>query len=221
MWCSFLKDIFILKQATLRDEELDVVVDRENHELPVNYIENTAFHCDDEVCGISTGHHVVQCVRAWILDLKILGRNEKTYQRDQQGIIISDSPHLWWINVHEVDCVVDRLVITLKAFSYVAQVVDSLDSFLYYEKNILISNWFNLPQKIQNFKLNWISKIWPSNWKYWSIYMAKYESDIHYWIHSYGGILVCISVHCLQCDGLNWIIDHYIRNELAKLLTVR
>jgi len=77
---NLLKNVFILKQATLRYKELDIVIDRENHQLPVDCIKNTALHIDDQVTSISSIDHIIQCVSARIFYLKVFSRDQEAHQ---------------------------------------------------------------------------------------------------------------------------------------------
>lgn len=72
-----LEDLFVLKEAALRDEQLHVVVDGKHHQLPVNDVEDFALHGYDEVTVVPIAHLVVECVCSWVLDLQILGGNQK------------------------------------------------------------------------------------------------------------------------------------------------
>ena len=114
------------------DEHFDVVVDGVDHQLPVDDVEDTAFRGDDQVGIVPSVDHIVQSICSWVFDLEVLGRNEEADEGDQQGVIVHSPhpPHLGRVDVHQVDSVVDGLVVTLKAFSDIAQVVNSLDTFL-------------------------------------------------------------------------------------------
>ena len=87
-----LEDVLILEQASLTDEDLDVVVNWEEHELPVDRVEDRAFHGDDDVRVISLMHHIIKCVSPWVLGLQILSGYEQCHKRDQDSIIV---PILW------------------------------------------------------------------------------------------------------------------------------
>lgn len=111
-------------------EHFDVVVDGVDHELPVDDVEDTPFCGDDQVGIVSSVDHIVQSICTRVFDLEVLGRDEEADEGNQKGVIVPDSPHLGRIDVHQVHSVMDRLVVTLKAFSDVAQIVNSLHTFL-------------------------------------------------------------------------------------------
>lgn len=127
---SGLEDLLVLEEATLRDEELHVVVDREHHQLPVQDVEHLAFHRDDEVAVVSIAHLVVQSICSWILDLQVLCRDQKAHERDQNSVILLVLGKLGGVDVHEVNSVMDGLVVTLQGVSDIAEVVYPLDPFL-------------------------------------------------------------------------------------------
>ena len=127
---GILEDVLIFEEASLTDEDFDVVVYWEKHELPVDSVKNLALHVDDDICGISLMDHIIQCISTWILRLQILCGNEQCHKRDQDGIIISFVWHFRGVKIHQVDGVVDRLVVALEAVSNIAEVVNTFDSFL-------------------------------------------------------------------------------------------
>ena len=127
---SILKDVLIFEEASLPDEDFDVVVNWEEHELPVDCVKNLTLHVDDDISGISLMDHIIECVSTWILRLQIFGRNQECHKRDQDGIIISFVWHFRGVKIHQVDGVVDRLIVALEAVSNIAEVINTFDSFL-------------------------------------------------------------------------------------------
>tara|TARA_B110000285_G_C15131443_1_gene623858 strand:- start:466 stop:744 length:279 start_codon:yes stop_codon:yes gene_type:complete len=68
-----LKDLLVLKEAPLRDEHLDEVVDRISQELPVNSVKDLAFHRYNIVSGVPSLYHIVEGIGTRVLDLQELG----------------------------------------------------------------------------------------------------------------------------------------------------
>jgi hypothetical protein len=126
---GILEDVLIFEEAPLTDKDFDVVVYWEEHELPVDGVKNLALHVDDDISGVSLMDHIIECISTWILRLQILGGDQQCHKRDQDGIIISFAWHLRGVKVHQVDGVVDRLVVALEAVSNIAEVVNTFDSF--------------------------------------------------------------------------------------------
>ena len=127
---SGLEDLLVLEEATLRDEELHVVIDREHHQLPVQDVEHLAFHGDDEITVVSIAHLVVQSICSWILDLQVLCRDQKAHERDQNSVILFVLGKLGGVDVHEVNSVMDGLVVTLQGVGNIAEIVYPFDPFL-------------------------------------------------------------------------------------------
>lgn len=126
---SSSKDLLVLKEAALRDEELHVVIDGEDHELPVNDVEDFTLGCNDQVAIVPVAHLVVQSVSARVLYLQVLGRNEEADERDEHRVVLFILRQLGGVDVHQMNGVVNRLVVTLQGVSNIAEVVYSLDSF--------------------------------------------------------------------------------------------
>jgi hypothetical protein len=114
----------------LRDEDLDVVVNGEDHKVPVDDIQDLSLHGDDVVGRVPPLDHVVEGLGTWILDLEVLGRDQEAHQRDEDGVILLVSGHLRGVNVHQVHGVMDGLVVRLQAVSDVGQVIDTFHTFL-------------------------------------------------------------------------------------------
>ena len=125
-----LEDLLVLEEAALRDEELHVVVDREHHQLPVQDVEHLAFCGDDEIAVVSIAHLVVQSICSWIFDLQVLCRDQKAHERDENSVVLFVLGQLGGVDVHEVDSVMDGLVVALQGVGNVAEVVYPLDPFL-------------------------------------------------------------------------------------------
>ena len=102
-----MKDLFVFKEAALRDEELDILEDGVDHEVPVYYIENLTLSIDDELSTVVPSYHVVQSICSRILDLQVLARNEQAAQRYEEGVILDVMGHLGGVDVHQENCVVD------------------------------------------------------------------------------------------------------------------
>lgn len=129
-----LEDILIFEEASLTDEDLDVVVNWEQHQLPVDSVKNLTLHVDDDIGGISLMDHVIECVSTRILGLQILGGDQQSHERDQDGIVVSFLWHFRRVKVHQIDSMMDGLVVTLQAISNIAEIVNSLDPFLQAQK---------------------------------------------------------------------------------------
>lgn len=127
---GILEDVLIFEEASLADEDFDVVVYWEEHQLPVDGVKNLALHVDDDRGGISLVDHVVEGVSTRVLRLQILGGDQQCHKRDQDGIVVSVLGHLRGVEIHQVDGVVDRLVVALETVSNIAEVVNTFDSFL-------------------------------------------------------------------------------------------
>lgn len=74
------QDALMFKQATLRDEHAHVVEQREVHQLPVDDLEHLALSGNNQVSVVPIVDLVVEGIGAWILDLKVLGRDEQAAQ---------------------------------------------------------------------------------------------------------------------------------------------
>ena len=72
IWIS--QNLFIFKKTSLRYKNFDVVVYREYHEVPIDSLENNAFHIDNVVGWISSLYHVVESLSTWVLDLEVFCR---------------------------------------------------------------------------------------------------------------------------------------------------
>jgi hypothetical protein len=91
---SVSKDLLVLEKASLRDKDLDIVINGEDHKVPIDDIEYFSLHGDDVVGRVPPLHHVIEGLSAWILDLKVLGGDQQAHQRDKDGVILLVSGHL-------------------------------------------------------------------------------------------------------------------------------
>lgn len=73
------ENFLILKQASLSDENLKVLIHWELHELPVDGVENMALGVKYLLVGVPTLYHAVKRVSSWILDLMVLARDHETH----------------------------------------------------------------------------------------------------------------------------------------------
>lgn len=91
---GILKDLLILEEAALRDEHLDIIINRIGQQLPVNSVKDFALHRYDIVSGVPSLDHIVQCISTWVLDLQELGRDKQAAKRNQDCIILFVPWHL-------------------------------------------------------------------------------------------------------------------------------
>lgn len=63
------EDLFVFEKASLRDEELHVVVDWEDHKVPIDDIQKLALHGNNIVCRVSSLHHIIKSFCSRILNL--------------------------------------------------------------------------------------------------------------------------------------------------------
>ena len=101
----------VLEQAALGDEELDVVVQREVQQLPVDGLEDDTLGRDDLVSRVPVLHLVVESIGTGVLDLEVLRGDEKAAKTDQECVVLFVLGNLRGVQVHQMDCVVDGLAV--------------------------------------------------------------------------------------------------------------
>ena len=80
--------LLVLKEASLRDEQLDIVVYGEDHQLPVDDVEDLTLSRYDEVAIVPVAHLVVKSIGTRIFDLQVLGGDEEADERDEYCIVL-------------------------------------------------------------------------------------------------------------------------------------
>ena len=124
------QNLFIFKKATLGNEKLNVIKEREHHKLPIDCFKNFSFSCNYQITVVPVINLVIKSISSWIFDLQILSGNEETHQRDKDSVIFFIFGDFWGVDVHQMNSMMDCLVLTLKGVCDVAQVVNSFYTFL-------------------------------------------------------------------------------------------
>jgi hypothetical protein len=124
------KNVFMLKKAALRNKKSNIIINWEDHKVPIDCVKKNPFHVDNDISRILSLSQIVQCISSWIFDLQILCRNKQSYQRNQKCVIFLILGHLTRIYIHQVYSMMYCLVVCLKSISYKRQIIYSFHTFL-------------------------------------------------------------------------------------------